>query len=1422
MPRTTTYLNGGRRRRHSRQARPMRPNARGRIERLEPKMLLNAAGDDPIALPPAATAMPLFGAHAGRTLRFEPNLGQAANGVDYLARSTGMIAYLQSDTATLLLPPAPRVPSSLAPLLADLTPDDPHDRLGTLVQVSLVGADAQAPGSALRPLGSVSHYLVGNDPAGWQTGVPHYAEVRFGEVYPGIDVVWYSGASQVLEYDFVVSPGVDPGVIRLAFGGVDALAIDDSGALLLDVRGRRLVQSAPVAYQDADGTREFVPAAYLALPDGTLGIELGAFDPGRPLIIDPVLSFSTYFGGSGLDEITDVAVAPDGGFVVSGNTASVDFPLLGGLDTIISGAEAFVARFDSAGTLIYSTFLGGGGDDHAWGLAVDGTGNVYVTGQTSSANFPVLNAFDSTWAEGTWDAFLARLNPQGNALLYSTYLGSHPDALGQGGTDLGRAVAVSEGGFAFVTGSTNAPFFPTTAGAYQTANSGGIRPAGLGRAHEVFVSKFDTTAAGAASLVYSTFVGTTEHDIGWDIAVDATGAAHVAGFTTGDITSQGGARFPTTPGSFQPVAAAHSFKSPERPYDAFAFKLNPAGSALAYSTFLSGKDDDFGISIAVDAQGWATIAGYTDSENYPLAAAYDSSNSGLDAFLTRLDPAGATAAFSTFLGGSGQDRAYAVTVDALRRTVVAGFTDSTDFPLVLPVSGADSLRGGRDAFLAVFSAAGTRLLFSTYHGGSDADEAWGVAADADLDVILGGFTDSSDFPVANALQPGSGGGRDGFISKFTVGALTATLSGRVFDDVDRNRQQDLGESGLSGWTVYLDANEDGELDPGTELSIATAPDGSFLFEDLSPGTYQVRVVVPEGWLLTTPPVGVFTRTLDAGQQSSDNLFGVKQRLAFFDPVPGAYLSHAGGQGLLGSYVDHSLRDVAATDDWRQTQTIAGTRVDAWVNYFDASWGHRQTVGLTHGSDVNWQDFSAQWDGVIEIPADGIRLYTFSDDGSRMWIDINGDGEFDAAELVDNNWGQAQGATLGPPSPPLSIGSYAIRIQYEQGGGPSRMTLFWDTQFARPETEPNDARATADVVSQIDMRLAGNIASAADSDYFRFSLMQGDKLTLFHNRSDNAPQFTVAVELEDAGGSKLAESFDGRRLEFTAPYTGDFYLRLHADQAFGLYVGAYQFDFGIDSFWGILEGESNDVRQTANLIGPQGTLRGTLESAGDADHFDFQAQAGDAVVLRFASPAPASPAARIVDGDGQIVAFNLRGEGLHARLPAAGMYTLSLRPDNMHGTVVGGYLASLMLLPAGTFENEPSRGFSGAAEWDLAASPGPVAMGTLDSLDDSDVFLIDLDGLNYYTFEIWGTITFVELQHRELALYNEFGQLRAWSASGWLGMPNNAGWAGPHYLVIRPTSDLGLGGYAIAAHRFTFPTERDVPLYLNIAKTRRSS
>jgi hypothetical protein len=703
-------------------------------------------------------------------LSFEANSGQTDAEVKFLSRGHGYTLFLTGDEAVFSMRASKAVPS-VAGHHSQREPVEPTTNAA--LRMKLVKANPAAKVTGEEELPGKSNYFIGNDAKKWRSNVPTYGKVKYEGIYSGIDLVYYGNQRQ-LEYDFVVAPGADPRRIQFDVRGAKRISRDKNGDLVIRMTGGEVHWRKPVVYQERDGRRREIGGNYVIRRGRRVGFELAGYDSKRPLIIDPVLGYSTYLGGNGTDSGNGIAVDSSGNAYITGSTESTNFPTTpGAFQTTCNGGsncttdgDAFVTKLNPAGSaLVYSTFLGGSNTDVGLGIAVDSSGNAYVTGSTASADFPVTSSAFQTTPGGI---FVTKLNPLGSALVYSTYLGANSN------TDTGQGIAVDGSGNAYVTGGAGSGF-PTTSGTFQTTCGGGV----YCYYGDAFVTKFN---ASGSALVYSTYLGGSFADIGHGIAVDSSGDAYVTGRT-------GSHDFPVTPGAFQ--TTCDDGNNCVADGDAFVTEFNASGSALVYSTFLGGNSYDSGGGIAVDSSGNAYVTGATSSGDFPVTAgAFQTTcgnpNCGIsdDAFVTKFNPTGSALVYSSYLGGSNADTGQGVAVDSAGNAYVAGQTFSTNFPTTpgafqTTCGGSTDCSSFGDTFVTEFNPTGSALLYSTYLGGSGPDGGSGIAMDSAEDAYVTGHTRSPDFPVTpGAFQTSdSGHGTDAFVAKFSsVGLSPSSLN----------------------------------------------------------------------------------------------------------------------------------------------------------------------------------------------------------------------------------------------------------------------------------------------------------------------------------------------------------------------------------------------------------------------------------------------------------------------------------------------------------------------------------------------------------------------------------------------------------------------------------------------------------------------
>lgn len=674
------------------------------------------------------------------------------------------------------------------------------------VQMQFTGANTQPQIHGDGGLSGRINYLTGSQPAQWRTGVPTFARVQVTEIYPGIDLVYY-GNQQRLEYDFTLAPGVNPDAIAMRFSGADEISVDARGELVLKLGHDEMRQPRPVIYQTVDGVRREISGGYKMLDAHNVAFTVGNYDRSRPLVIDPVLDYSTYFGGTDLDTAWSVAVSPtDGSVYLAGQTRSEKaikkkkyqdefikgepFSTPGAIQEIFAGGkltgDGFVARFDNTGTnLIYLTYLGGSFDDFVSGVVVDANGNAFVTGFTDSPDFPTANALDPAingvvnkrTQRYPGDAFVAELDAGGSNLVFSTFLGGS-------GLDAAYGIALDLSGNIYVAGGTTSTNYPVLNPiAFQLIGSTNLVLNRLTGTNNAFVTKI---GAGGSPLIYSTYLGGFVYDVAEGIAVDAAGSACVAGFTISSnfptlnaISSELNEGGDKKNNNYNPKGDVKTIA-----YDAFVTKLSPAGNSLVYSTYLGSTNNDVAYRIASDAAGNAYVTGYSASPNFPYTVtnipgfyslvasnkngSANKANGETDAFLTKFDPNGAII-YSAMFGGKNSEVGYGVAVDPLGDAFVVGTTTSKDFPTNNTASALSNKRiGNSDIFVTALNSDASALLYSGYFGGKKADFGYSIAVDAAGSAFITGQTFSKDYTLTNTFQPFRNGKADAVLSKISL------------------------------------------------------------------------------------------------------------------------------------------------------------------------------------------------------------------------------------------------------------------------------------------------------------------------------------------------------------------------------------------------------------------------------------------------------------------------------------------------------------------------------------------------------------------------------------------------------------------------------------------------------------------------------
>src|SRR5579871_3521475 len=566
-------------------------------------------------------------------LAFEPNQGQTDPQVQYLAHGQGYSLFLTSQEAVLVLKKStPQSPVAASPRgrKGIFTPKGALSReTSSVLRLKLEGAAGNPSFEGQSPLPGVSNYFLGRDRSQWRRNVPQYGKVVVTGVYPGVDMAYYGNQGR-LEYDFIVGAGTDSSVVHLKYEGAKAARVNAGGDLELDTDQGTLRFLAPRVYQEQGGSQTPVEGRYRLDGGGKIGFDLGSYNHSRPLVIDPVLDYSTYWGGTMQDAAYGIALDASGNAYITGITTSANFPVTNAVQTTETGPQnAFVAEINASGTtMLFSTYLGGSGTDTAYNLALDPSGDIYIVGATSSTNFPTVYALQPALSNPYDNLFVTELSPGGGGLVYSTYLGGSGNGT-YGYGDYGYGIAVDGAGNAYVGGLSASTNFPT-------ANA--LQPAMTAVGYNAVLVKI---APNGASLVYSTYLGGTTADAALGVALDGAGDLYAAGYSySADFPVTNAANLQTTAGGGE---------------DAFLAELSAGGTSLVYSTYLGGSGTELASAVAVDPWGNAYVTGNTNSPNFPTQNPIQAglSNSYANAFLTEVASGGASWVYSTYLGGSG-------------------------------------------------------------------------------------------------------------------------------------------------------------------------------------------------------------------------------------------------------------------------------------------------------------------------------------------------------------------------------------------------------------------------------------------------------------------------------------------------------------------------------------------------------------------------------------------------------------------------------------------------------------------------------------------------------------------------------------------------------------------------------------------------
>ncbi|MEN6532014.1 MAG: SBBP repeat-containing protein [Bryobacteraceae bacterium] len=932
-----------------------------------------------VAIPLVIVGSPQTAAQGARPasgrlpLSFVANRGQLSQAVRFMTRTAGANVYFTPGGVLLGLP-------------------------GTSLHVSFIDPNPSAMVEGVDPLPGKAHFLLGNDPGQWKTDVPTFNGVIYRDVFPCVDAS-YSGHGGILKSEFRLRAGADPARIVWRYEGAQGLRLDTNGDLVISTAAGDLREKRPEAYQISHGRRVSVAIGFRLIDAVTAGFAAGEYDHELSLTIDPILAYSTYLDGSGLDSAKAIAIDSAGCVYITGQTDSSDFPLANALKTTNAGSvDVFVTKLNATGTaLVYSTYIGGSSDDRGLGIAVDGSGTAYLTGWTASSNFPVTTGVRQKSLGGGRDAFVARLNATGSAFVFSEFLGGISN-------DSGNGIVIDSSGYAYIVGDTYSTNFPVTSG-YRTANAG---------QQDVFISKLkgDGTA-----FVWSTYLGGSGNDTGKAIAIDGSRNVYVTGGTdSADLpvinaiqSSNGGAQ------------------------DAFVAKLNADGKTLTYATYLGGSGgtlgaNEFGTGIRADSAGNAYVTGITSSTNFPTANAYQSLFAGgtWDGFVAKISPSGSSLAYCTYLGGVGIDYPMGLALESGGAVAVVGYTSSTDFPVVDALQ--STLGGGYDAFVARFSPQGTGLTDSTYLGGNDNDIANSVAVDAAGALYVGGQTLSADFPLKNPIQSAITGGYSVFVAKIAgvtptasyraasgatvvnvFGSTTRYSAGGVITSDPAVSQNSTGDTYVAGrnnindvwmnvfqfstrtWRGWLKA---GGPAAGTPALVAATGGEAFLVTRNASSNYVLNHYTPSGGFQGWVNLGGSFVSDPAADMALDGTVYIAGTASSGAVHSGRYVPGSGFQGWIsGAGAAAGKPALVVGADGAAYLSVKGTDNAIWMARIAGDlWGPWIKGGGTLGSDPELAATGGTIYAVVTGPTGVVYVKPFLEgtaDGWQSWISTSG-------------------------------------------------------------------------------------------------------------------------------------------------------------------------------------------------------------------------------------------------------------------------------------------------------------------------------------------------------------------------------------------------------------------------------------------------
>jgi len=652
---------------------------------------------------------------------------------------------------------------------------------GHIVKMCLVEANTNPLLQGNNKQEGYYNYIIGNDKTKWASFVPLYRDIEVNNIFKGINIKYYFEGNSI-RYDYILKPGSDLTLLKLKFEGQESIRINETGELIIKTSLGEVTNGKLFSYQNDNGTKIEIACRFVQTEDGTISIKAVGYDKTKELIIDPLV-YSTFIGGNDMDDIYSIKIDDEGNAFLAGYTLSANYPTtIGSYQTTEKGFyDAIITKLNSLGSgLIFSTFLGGSDKELSYSIAIDITGNSYLTGETASSNFPTTaGAYQTNYGGGKSDVFITKLNTSGSSLVYSTYLGGND-------YDGGNSIAIDKAGNVFITGQTNSLNYPVSPDAFQKTNRS--RWSGVG---DAFITKLNSNGN---ELIYSTYIGGNNIDCGYSIAVDLEENAFITGSTNST-------NFPVSPGAFQSNNNGSS--------DAFVVKLNPTGSNLIFSTLLGGNKNDGGFSLVIDSLGNSYITGFTGSINFPITSGafqtiYINPNSNQqDIFVTKLNPNGNELVYSTYLGGNNEEFAGSIAIDKTGNAYITGYSTSDNFPVTPGAFQTSIIHNYRaDAIVTKLNPNGSGLVYSTFIGGEESDQGNSIAIDIPGNIFISGNTWSSNFPITPGVFQTKINGEyhDSFVTKLNIAPdhflLTSPLGGENWKAGD-SKKIAWGSSGIS-------------------------------------------------------------------------------------------------------------------------------------------------------------------------------------------------------------------------------------------------------------------------------------------------------------------------------------------------------------------------------------------------------------------------------------------------------------------------------------------------------------------------------------------------------------------------------------------------------------------------------------------------